>query len=166
MESDSLYSSYREKTLEHVFVGDCLRRLWALGVWDAEVLTADVDAAGYDLVMEVRGVLRHIQLKASFNGSNVYEQKINAKLGDKPSGCVVWMGFDPRTIELGPFYWFGGIPGEPLPRIDTFRKAKHTKGDSTGKKGERRNSYILKRTTCKRVDTLDAVIELLFGAIG
>ena len=166
MESHSLHSSFREKTLEHVFIGDCLRRLWARGIWDAEVLRADVDAAGYDLVMEVGGVLRHVQLKASYNGSTVRQQTINAKLAEKLSGCVVWMGFDPETIELGPFYWFGGAPGEPLPSMSTFKKAKHTKADATGKKGERRNSYILKRTACERLNSLDEVIERLFGSNG
>ncbi len=62
MQSHFLHSSFREKTLEHVFIGDCLRRLWAKRVWEAEVLKAEVDAAGYDLVMKVSGVLRHIQL--------------------------------------------------------------------------------------------------------
>lgn len=85
MESHFLQLSFREKTLEHVFIGDCLRRLWAKGVWEAEVLKAEVDAAGYDLVMKVSGVHRHIQLKASYNGSTVREQTINTKLADKPS---------------------------------------------------------------------------------
>ena len=166
MESHFRHSSFREKTLEHVFIGDCLRRLWAAGVWEAEVLKAEVDAAGYDLVMEVGGVLRHIQLKASYNGSTVREQTINAKLADKPSGCVVWIGFNPDTIELGPFYWFGGHPGEPLPSISGFKKAKNTRADASGRKGERPNSYVLKRTACKRLDSLGEVIEHLFGITG
>lgn len=164
MDSHFLHSSFREKTLEHVFVGDCLRRLWAMGVWDAEVLKAEVDAAGYDIVMEVGGALRHIQLKASYNGSTVRQQTINAKLAGKPSGCVVWMGFDPGTIQLGPFYWFGSAPGEPLPSLAGLKKAKHTKADVTGHKGERLNSYILKRSACEKLSSLDEVIERLFGA--
>jgi hypothetical protein len=159
----SLHSSYREKTLEHIFIGDCLRRLWARGVLDTEVLRADVDAAGYDIVMEVSRVLRHIQLKASYNGSKVYQQKINAKLADKQSGCVVWIGFDPDTLDLGPFYWFGGKPGLPLPSMSGFKKAKHTKANATGYKGERRNSYILKRSSCERLTNLDDVLDRLFG---
>jgi len=165
MESHFRHSSFREKTLEHVFIGDCLRRLWAMGIRDAEVLKAEVDAAGYDMVIEVRGVLRHIQLKASFNGSTVRQQTINGKLADKPSGCVVWIGFDKDTIELGPFYWFGGRPGEPLPSISGFKKAKKTTADSSGRKGERPNSYILKRNACKELDSIDEVIEHLFGPI-
>ncbi len=163
MDSHFLHSSFREKILEHVFVGDCLRRLWARGVWDAEVLKADVDAAGYDLVMEVGGILRHIQLKASFNGSTTRQQTIHGKLAGKPSGCVIWMGFDSKTIELGPFYWFGGQPGMPLPNMSDFKKAKHSKADATGRKGERRNSYLLKLSSCECLATLDDVLDHLFG---
>lgn len=162
-ESHFLHSSFREKTLEHIFIGDCLRQLWAKGIRDAEVLRADVDGAGYDVVMEVGGVLRHIQLKASYNGSSVREQAINAKLADKPSGCVVWMGFDPDTMRLGPFFWFGGPPGQPLPPITGFKKARHTKANAEGQKTERRNSYKLKRTSCERLETLDQVLDELFG---
>ena len=166
VDSHFLYSSFREKTLEHVFIGDCLRRLWAQGVWNAEVLKADVDTAGYDLVMEVGGILRHIQLKASYNGSKTRDQAINRKLAEKPSGCVLWMGFDRETIELGPFYWIGGAPGKPLLSISDFKKARHTKANATGRKGERLNSYVLKRSTCEQLGTLDEVIERLFGPIG
>jgi hypothetical protein len=40
---------------------------------------------------------------------------INAALQSKPSGCVIWLRFDPVTLALGPFLWFGGEPGKPLP---------------------------------------------------
>ena len=159
----SVNSGVREKTLEHVFVGDCLRRLWAKGIHDAEVLRADVDAGGYDLVMEVNGVLRHIQLKASFNGAKTSRQTVNARLGQKPSGCVVWMGFDPETIKLGPFYWFGGALGEPLPDIAAFRRARHSRGNRDGVKAERRNSFVLNQGDFEKLETLDDVLHRLFG---
>ena len=41
-------SSYREKLLEHLFVGDVLRELWSWGVTDAEFLRPEVDCGGYD----------------------------------------------------------------------------------------------------------------------
>lgn len=162
-EDHSLHSSIREKTLEHIFIGDCLRVLWARGIRDAEVLSPDVDAGGYDVVMEVHGTLRHIQLKASYNGSRTSSQTINARLSEKPSGCVVWMGFDPETIALGPFLWFGDGPGHPLPDLSGFRKARHTKGDAQGVKGERRNSYTLPRGAFEKVETLEELLGRLFG---
>ncbi|HEX6372902.1 MAG TPA: hypothetical protein VF006_28525 [Longimicrobium sp.] len=46
---------------------------------------------------------------------------INLRLAERPSGCVVWIWFDPDTLALGPFYWFGGAAGEPLPDIAGFK---------------------------------------------
>jgi len=28
--------------------------------------------------------------------------------------------FEPSTLELGPFLWFGGAPGEPLPSLEAY----------------------------------------------
>jgi hypothetical protein len=50
--SHFLQSSLREKLLEHLFIGELLRRLWRLGRRDIEVLRAEIDASGYDLVLE------------------------------------------------------------------------------------------------------------------
>lgn len=161
----SIYSAFREKTLEHIFVAECLRHLWRAGVFNAEVLRADVDAAGYDIVMEVAEQVRHIQLKASFNGSRTIRQTINRRLGDKPSGCVVWIKFDPQTMDLGPFGWFGGGPGESLPSLDGFGQAKHTRGNAEGDKGYRRNSVILRRQDFEWIATSQDVIGRLFGPI-
>ena len=62
---DSVHSSRREKLVEHLFVGEVLRKLWCWGVYDVDVLRAETDAAGYDIVIEVASVVRHIQLKSS-----------------------------------------------------------------------------------------------------
>ena len=55
-DSQFLHSSLREKVLEHLFVGDLLRCLWRLGRRDIELLRAEVDYAGYDLVLECNGL--------------------------------------------------------------------------------------------------------------
>ena len=158
----SSFSSFREKTLEHIFVGDCLRRLWVRGIPDAEVLRAEVDGAGYDIVFEVRGIHRHVQLKASHRSGMAASQSINGKLAAKPSGCVIWIRFD-DNLELGPFYWFGGLPGEPLPSVLGLRRAKHTKANAEGVKAQRRNSFIIPRSHFTRIETLDDVLEQMFG---
>ena len=100
-------------------------------------------------MLEVNGILRHIQLKASHKTAKTREVGINVALARKPSGCVVWMQFDPENMELGPFLWFGGEPGTPLPDLGD-RVGKHSKGDSTGSKAERPNIRLLRRgrSTC------------------
>ena len=76
-------------------------------IYDLEILRSEVDAAGYDIVFELRGVVRHVQLKTSHGTAKTARQKLNSKLSEKPSGCAVWIVFDAVTLELGPFYWFG-----------------------------------------------------------
>ena len=45
----SLLSSYREKLLEHLFVGEVMRYVWLSRVKRLEVLKPQVDDGGYDL---------------------------------------------------------------------------------------------------------------------
>ncbi len=157
-----LESGLREKLIEHLFVGDLLRCLWRRGSRDIEVLRAEVDRAGYDLVLESNGVLRHVQLKASYRSAKTSEVGININLAGKPSGCVVWIWFDPDSMELGPFLWFGGQPGEPLPPLGD-RLGKHTKGDSTGLKAARPNIRLLGKGRFSALSTMNEVAQALFG---
>jgi hypothetical protein len=152
----------RAKILEHIFLGECLRSLWKRGYRQTEVLRADIDAAGYDLVIEANGTVRHIQLKTSRRTAKADNQKVNARLGEKPSGCVIWMNFDPETMALGPFYWFGAAPGERLPNITSFKPARHTKGDATGTKANRRNTFCIPKSRFEKVGTLDELLLKLF----
>ncbi len=157
-----LESALREKVIEHLFVGDLLRCLWRQGSRDIEILRAEVDRAGYDIVLESNGVLRHVQLKASYRRAKTSKVGININLAQKPSGCVIWIWFDPDTIELGPFLWFGGQPGEPLPPLGD-RVGKHTKGDRTGLKAARPNIRLLRKGQFLALSTMDDVAQTLFG---
>ena len=157
-----LESGLREKLIEHLFVGDLLRCLWRRGSRDLEVLRAEVDRAGYDLVLESNGVLRHVQLKASYRSAKTSEVGININLAGKPSGCVIWIWFDPDSMELAPFLWFGGQPGEPLPPLGD-RVGKHTKGDSTGLKAARPNIRLLRKGRFSALSTMNEVAQALFG---
>ena len=158
--SHSLESSLREKVLEHLFVGDLLRCLWCRGSRDIEVLQTEVDHGGYDLVLESNGFLRHVQLKASYRSAKTSRVGININLAKKPSGCVIWIRFDPDSMELGPFLWFGGRPGDPLPPLGD-RIGKHTKGDRTGLKAERPNIRMLNKGQLSALSTMDDVVQAL-----
>jgi hypothetical protein len=131
---------------------------------DVEVLRSDVDSSGYDVVLEHANVVRHIQLKSSFSNSTVARQNVSMKLAQKPSGCVIWIVVDRDTLNLGPFLWFGGAPGEALPAIDHFPVAKHTKGNAEGVKADRPNIRVIGKGRFKELSTLDDLITALFGA--
>lgn len=59
----SEHSSYREKLLEHLFIGAVLRHLWCQGITSAEFLRPEVDNGGYDLEIASNTVIRYIQLE-------------------------------------------------------------------------------------------------------
>lgn len=161
MSQHSEHSSYREKLIEHLFIGELLKHSWIKGDCALEVSKPEVDRAGYDVIVEANGVIRHIQLKASIIGGKTARQKVNIKLGEKPSGCIVWIYFDQETLQLGPFLFFGGGPNAPLPNLSAAKVARHTKGNQDGYKAERPNIRELNKGEFKRYDT----VPLIFGAL-
>lgn len=156
-------STLRERIVEHVFVGEALRRLWQRDVTDVEVLRSEFDAGGYDLVMSLRKIVRHIQFKTTVVGGKATSTKISLKLLEKPSGCVVWIIVTSK-LELQSYLWFGGSPGNPLPDILGMKPAKHTKANAQGVKAERPNHRLVRRSQFEKLDTLDRVLERLFGS--
>ncbi|MGB5484822.1 MAG: hypothetical protein WBM93_10010 [Parasphingorhabdus sp.] len=159
---DYFSSSVQENILEHQFLAALTSSLWRRGFRDIEVLRAEVDAFGHDLVVEAGGVVRHIQLKASGRHAKTARVKINTRLSLKSAGCVIWYLYDPDTLELGPFRWFGNRPGAGLPDLGN-RVAKHTKGDGMGNKAERMAIRVLPKARFTVVDTIDEIASLLFG---
>ena len=163
MSKHSEHSSYREKLIEHLFVGELLKLSWQNGDCALEVGKPEVDNSGYDIIIEANQIVRHVQLKASYIGSTTSRQKVHLKLADKPSGCVVWIHFDENTLNLGPFYFFGGDPGQPLPPIHEAKIARHTKGDQYGHKAERPNIRYLNKGSFTKYETIQEIYKVLFG---
>jgi hypothetical protein len=85
---------YLESIMEHAFLSEVLQYCWFIlpGPHPVEVIRPDVDAGGYDLVLEANGRVRHVQLKSCWQkaaGPKVL--KINAQLRVHPDPCVVWI---------------------------------------------------------------------------
>jgi hypothetical protein len=161
----SEHSKLRELIVEHLFIGEALRKFWRCRITDIEVLRSEIDSFGYDLVMSRGEIIRHIQLKTVKADGKADEVKVSLKLMKKPSGCIVWIVVDPTTLKMESFLWFGNAPGEPLPDIADLKVAIHTKGDARGKKKERKDHRFLKRSRFEKVKTLDDVLTKLFGAL-
>lgn len=156
------HSSYREKLIEHLFIGELLKLSWLRHDCDLEVAKPEVDNAGYDVILEANRVVRHIQLKASHFESSTSTQKLHIKLGDKPSGCVVWILFNDDTLELGPFLFFGNDAGEPLLGLDRLKVGNHSKANSQGEKAERPNIRVVNKGQFERLSSIVEVYERLF----
>jgi hypothetical protein len=157
-------SSYRERLLEHLFIGELLKWSWRHGDCGLEVSKPDVDRSGYDFIAEANGHIRHVQLKTTYVGSSNTSQKVQLSLGAKPSGCVVLINFDQDTLGLGPFLYFGGGPGEPLPSLAPYKVAKHTKANALGVKAERPNIRTVPISAFKRISAIEQLYVQLFGA--
>ena len=77
MEQHYLKSSFREKLIEHQFIGELLKCAWQDGECSMEIAKPEVDSGGYDLIAEQNGIVRHIQLKASHVNAKAAKQKIH-----------------------------------------------------------------------------------------
>lgn len=155
-------SSLREQAIGHLFMGELLAAMWRNNQRDIEVLKSEVDRGGYDLVLESKGVIRHVQLKSSFIGSKVQKVSVSTKLLAKPGGCVVWIEFDSETLKIERYLWFGGAAGSPLPDIGT-RAARHSKANSTGQKTERPMHREVAKGKFTKISEIRGLLDLLFG---
>ncbi len=154
------HSTLRERIVEHVFVGEALRLLWRRGVTDVEVLRSDFDAHGYDLVMVHNKIVRHIQFKSG-TSDGPSRVSVAQALANKPSGCVIWIRVN-NDLDMRPFFWFGGSPGEPLPPLTNFPSARRTTPNKDGIKPPRQNHRLVPGSKFLKLETLDEVIGKLF----
>jgi hypothetical protein len=158
---DFTHSTLRERVIEHVFVGEVLKNLWCKGAVEVEVLRSEFDSHGYDVVLSHRDVVRHVQLKTQSGG----KVAISEALGDKPSGCVIWITIKPETLELGPFRWFGNKPGEKLPDLSRYPHPKRATHNSKGVRPLRANHRQVPKSDFLRLEKIEDVVTHLFGKI-
>lgn len=163
MDQHFKHSSYREKLIEHLFIGELLKVSWKAGDCSVEVAKPEVDNRGYDVILERNGIVRHLQLKTSHHSATAVSQKIHTALATKPSGCVVWIRFDPGTLALGPFLFFGGAPSQPLPPIADMRVARHTKANTSGIKAQRMAHRVVPKGKFRIIGTIEELFIALLG---
>jgi len=163
MKQHYLKSSFREKLIEHLFVGELLKHSWRSGVCSLEISKPEVDNQGYDLIAETNGIIRHIQLKAAHLQAKTAKQNVHIALAGKPSGCVIWIYINKETLELGPYLFFGDSPGEPLPDMNSFKVARHTKRDAKGIKLERPEIRVVPKNEFRRLESIGEVFDVLFS---
>lgn len=158
----STFSSTREKILEHRFVADVTSELWRRAIFDFAVSHSEVDNSGYDLIMEARGVTRHIQLKAMRVQGKRRDFDLQCRLADKRSGCAVLMLHDPVSLAILEYRLFAGPPGEKLPGLGE-RPVRHTKGNALGHKAERPALRNVPIASFVAVGSISTLVDRLFG---
>jgi hypothetical protein len=102
-----------------------------------------------------------VQLKTQAAG----KVSVGRALAEKPSGCVVWIALNKDTRELGPFMWFGGSPGLPLPDISSYPNPNRATHNAEGVRPVRKNHHVLPPGAFTKLKTLDEVVVRLFGEI-
>lgn len=145
-----------EKLMEHIFLSEILQECWFRRRQVVEVLRAEVDAAGYDVVLEAAGRIRHVQLKASRQGGKTSKQTINTKLVDRLGGCVVWITYevdeDFGRARLKYRWWDSEAQERP-----------QTPGRNTRTGRERPNTFVLKKADFELIDETALLVDRLFG---
>ncbi|WP_282236072.1 hypothetical protein [Salinicola endophyticus] len=81
MDHHSTHASYRERLIEHLFIGELLKHAWLVRDRRLEIARPEVDNSGYDLIAEERALVRHLQLKASKLDARTARQNVHTALG-------------------------------------------------------------------------------------
>lgn len=160
----SIHSRICENIVDHIFMGALLQRLWQRNAREIEVLRAEVDAFGYDVVVSVGGIVRNIQLKTKSYGSETVRVNIDSRLMTNVSGCVVLLEIT-SDLDIHSYRWFGAEPGQEPIDISQLKVAKTTRGNKDGKKIERKNQRVLPISKIIKMNSLDELIDKLFGKI-
>lgn len=158
-------SSALEHVLEHIFLSEILQEAWFRRGKVVDVLHTSVDAFGYDVALEMNGIVRHVQLKGRRKAGATSSYKISQLLGERGSGCVVVMLWErnPETDRIDLAYrWFGGPPGTKLPNLGD-KIAKHSKGDATGAKKERDAIRVVGLGRFDKPCGIGDLLDKLFG---
>jgi hypothetical protein len=113
-----------ERMVEHRVVADLMLDAWRDGE-RLDVLGASADDAGYSIVMERAGLIRHVLLHCTVSDEDTEVVAVAMSLQDRPAGCVIWAEVtdSPQGIEIG-YRWFGGHPGDPLPPLDRYHSPR------------------------------------------
>jgi hypothetical protein len=163
-----LKSVFYEQLVEHVFVSEVLQEVWFSFGKTAEVLRSEIDAFGYDLVLDCNGRERHVQLKTSKHDAKASVQKVNIALGDKPYGCVVWIfrdeEQDTRRMKFKYGFFECGKDTKPPKWLEnSFKVAKHSKGNSQGEKTERKAIRVVPKSAFDEIPDIHELVKTLCG---
>ncbi len=128
---------------------------------DVEVLRSEFDAHGYDLVMARRRVVRHIQFKTG-TSKKPGDVSVSLTLAGKPSGCIIWIRVS-DALDMGPYFWFGADPGEPLPPIEAYEIPLRATHNKDGERPPRTNHCLVPRAAFTAIEKLEDVLVRLLG---
>jgi hypothetical protein len=156
-------SHYVESCIEHIFLAKVLTALWRRNHRKKlQISSSEIDDFGYDVILTLGTVTRHIQLKQSHSGAKASFVKVHSLLGNVPSGCVIWVFFTLNTLDISHYLFFGGEPGQSIPELSDLASATHTKRDATGKQSIRPAIRKIPKSKFTKINSTDELIDKLF----
>ncbi|TZG25802.1 hypothetical protein [Sphingomonas montanisoli] len=75
---------------------------------------------------------------------------------------MIWLTYDPDSLEITTIRWFGGRFGEPMPALGD-RIARRTRPNADGKKLPRTDHRVLTRSRFTILPDIGALADNLFG---
>lgn len=155
-------SSLIAKILEYQLLGAIGAELLSRGQ-TLEILRGDIDADGHDVIVEANGIIRHIQLKSKVAGGTTGKVTCHTALASKPSGCVIWITYDPATYLAIEYGCFGGAAGERLPDLGT-KIAYRSTHNKNKERPPRLNHRELKLKRFEQLTLISDLVDWLFGS--
>lgn len=156
-------SLYIEKTLEHLLLAQLSQILWRRsGRHLLEIATAEIDNKGFDVVLTLGSITRHVQLKTLKLGGKRRKIEVNIGLAFKPSGCVLVCEYDPKTLEFESFSFLGNSPGKRLHKLKQYPVALNTRRSLQGRT-PRKNVRKIPKSHLECIATVEEVARKLFG---
>jgi hypothetical protein len=90
---------------------------------------------------------------------------VSLALGAKPSGCVIWIRVNADTLDMGPYFWFGGGPGAVLASIEQYPSPLRPTRNKDGVRPLRKNHRNVPGSEFTPLKTIDEVLAVLFGSL-
>jgi hypothetical protein len=110
-------STFFENLMEHRFLHDIgVSLVSRVAPKMVNILRAEVDRFGFDLVLSVDATTRHLQMKTRSGNPPNNPYQISEALWAINGASVVWMCYDQTTLEPTG-YWTLGVP---MPAIEFF----------------------------------------------
>ena len=152
---ESAHSNFREAMFEHRFIAELMEYCWQIEFFDVQVLHAETDDSGYDLVISLGKKTSHLQFKVTKTSTRVPNFPIHARLPEKENAFIFLSEYeDDHHIDSSLKY---------MMRISKVEWDKGTEVRNSHNK-IRKDVRMISRTKVKGGGPLD--IEGIFKTLG
>jgi len=113
-------STYVENVLIHRLVSGLAGELWRRDpIVPLHIFNAEVDDAGFDLVLACGDRQRYIQVKQVHCKGSASKFSVRLEFTRLPGSCVVVVVHSESDLAVEHYLFFGGPPNEPMPSVES-----------------------------------------------